>query len=88
MYKCNVITITSYWCVTVPMYYMIVAILVYSNSIVITVCFYFRTIVITVLINNNSLIIIGVGGVGMMGLQIAKAAFNCNPIVIDVDEVN
>ena len=36
--------------------------------------------------SNNSLIIIGVGGVGMMGLQIAKAAFNCNPIVIDVDE--
>jgi len=36
--------------------------------------------------SNNSLIIIGAGGVGMMGLQIAKAAFNCNPIVIDVDE--
>ena len=36
--------------------------------------------------SDNSLIIIGVGGVGMMGLQIAKAAFNCNPIVIDVDE--
>ena len=35
---------------------------------------------------NNDLIIIGVGGVGMMGLQIAKAAFNCNPIVVDVDE--
>jgi len=35
---------------------------------------------------DNDLIIIGVGGVGMMGLQIAKAAFNCNPIVVDVDE--
>lgn len=35
---------------------------------------------------ENCLIIIGVGGVGMMGLQIAKAAFNCNPIVVDVDE--
>jgi len=35
---------------------------------------------------ENGLIIIGVGGVGMMGLQIAKAAFNCNPIVVDVDE--
>ena len=37
-------------------------------------------------ISNNDLIIIGVGGVGMMGLQIAKAAFDCNPIVVDVDE--
>ncbi len=36
--------------------------------------------------SDTSLIIIGVGGVGMMGLQIAKAAFNCNPIVVDVDE--
>jgi len=36
--------------------------------------------------SNHSLIIIGAGGVGMMGLQIAKAAFNCNPIVVDVDE--
>ena len=35
---------------------------------------------------KNCLIIIGVGGVGMMGLQIAKAAFNCKPIVVDVDE--
>ena len=35
---------------------------------------------------DSSLIIIGVGGVGMMGLQIAKAAFNCSPIVVDVDE--
>ena len=36
--------------------------------------------------SDNDLIIIGIGGVGMMGLQIAKAAFNCNPIVVDVDE--
>ena len=36
--------------------------------------------------DKNCLIIIGVGGVGMMGLQIAKAAFNCKPIVVDVDE--
>ena len=36
--------------------------------------------------SDNDLIIIGLGGVGMMGLQIAKAAFNCNPIVVDVDE--
>ena len=36
--------------------------------------------------SDSSLIIIGVGGVGMMGLQIAKAAFNCSPIVVDVDE--
>ena len=36
--------------------------------------------------SDHDLIIIGIGGVGMMGLQIAKAAFNCNPIVVDVDE--
>ena len=36
--------------------------------------------------SDNDLIIIGIGGVGMMGLQIAKAAFKCNPIVVDVDE--
>ena len=36
--------------------------------------------------SDSDLIIIGVGGVGMMGLQIAKAAFNCNPIVVDVDQ--
>lgn len=35
---------------------------------------------------NNKVIIIGAGGVGMMALQIAKAAFNCNPIVIDIDD--
>tara|TARA_B100000029_G_scaffold516206_1_gene627656 strand:+ start:17632 stop:18684 length:1053 start_codon:yes stop_codon:yes gene_type:complete len=35
---------------------------------------------------NNKVVIVGVGGVGMMGLQIAKAAFDCNPIVVDVDD--
>lgn len=36
--------------------------------------------------HNNSMIIIGAGGVGMMGIQIAKAAFDINPIVVDVDQ--
>ena len=36
--------------------------------------------------SDNKAIILGVGGVGMMGLQIAKSAFNVNPIVIDVDD--
>ena len=34
----------------------------------------------------DSLVIIGAGGLGMMGIQIAKAAFNVQPIVVDVDE--
>jgi D-arabinose 1-dehydrogenase-like Zn-dependent alcohol dehydrogenase len=36
--------------------------------------------------SDNSLIIVGAGGLGMMGIQIAKAAFNVKPIVVDVDE--
>jgi D-arabinose 1-dehydrogenase-like Zn-dependent alcohol dehydrogenase len=36
--------------------------------------------------NNNSLVIIGAGGVGMMALQIAQAAFSINPIVVDIDD--
>lgn len=34
----------------------------------------------------DSLVIVGAGGLGMMGIQIAKAAFNIQPIVVDVDE--
>ena len=34
----------------------------------------------------DSLVIVGAGGLGMMGIQIAKAAFNVQPIVIDVDQ--
>ena len=37
--------------------------------------------------SDNKVIIIGAGGVGMMALQIAKSAFNCNPIVIDIDDM-
>ena len=36
--------------------------------------------------HNNSMIIVGAGGVGMMGIQIAKAAYDINPIVVDVDQ--
>ena len=36
--------------------------------------------------NDNSLVIIGAGGVGMMALQIAQAAFSINPIVVDIDD--
>ena len=36
--------------------------------------------------SNNSLVIVGAGGLGMMGIQIAKAAFNVQPIVVDVDD--
>ncbi|MDG2060563.1 MAG: alcohol dehydrogenase [SAR86 cluster bacterium] len=35
---------------------------------------------------DNSLVIIGAGGVGMMALQIAQAAFSINPIVVDIDD--
>ena len=35
---------------------------------------------------ENALIIVGAGGLGMMGIQIAKAAFNTKPIVVDVDD--
>ena len=35
---------------------------------------------------DNKVMIIGAGGVGMMALQIAKAAFNCKPIVVDIND--
>jgi len=36
--------------------------------------------------SSDSLVIVGAGGLGMMGIQIAKAAFNTQPIVVDVDD--
>tara|TARA_B110000014_G_C20126792_1_gene601241 strand:- start:5605 stop:6648 length:1044 start_codon:yes stop_codon:yes gene_type:complete len=41
---------------------------------------------VTPLEGDNSLVIIGAGGVGMMALQIAQAAFSINPIVVDIDD--
>lgn len=35
---------------------------------------------------NDPVVIIGAGGVGMMAIQIALSALNINPIVVDVDE--
>ena len=36
--------------------------------------------------NENKLIIISAGGLGLLALKIAKAAFNVNPIVVDIDD--
>ncbi len=36
--------------------------------------------------NENKLVIISAGGLGLLALKIAKAAFNVNPIVVDIDD--
>ena len=35
---------------------------------------------------GDDLVIIGAGGVGMMGVQIAQSVFNIQPIVVDIVE--
>lgn len=35
---------------------------------------------------DDHLVIIGAGGVGMMGIQIAQSVLNLNPIVVDIDD--
>ena len=35
---------------------------------------------------GDRVVIIGAGGVGMMGIQIAQSVMNLNPIVVDIDE--
>jgi len=36
--------------------------------------------------NENKLVIISAGGLGLLALKIAKAAFNVSPIVVDIDD--
>lgn len=36
--------------------------------------------------SSDSIVIVGAGGVGMMGIQFAKAMFGKGPIVVDIDE--
>ena len=36
--------------------------------------------------HNNSLVIISAGGLGLLALKIAKAAYNINPIVVDIND--
>ena len=35
---------------------------------------------------DNSLVIVSAGGLGLLALQIAKAAYDINPIIVDIDD--
>jgi alcohol dehydrogenase/propanol-preferring alcohol dehydrogenase len=36
--------------------------------------------------NDKGLVIIGAGGLGLLAVKIAQAAFNVKPIVVDIDD--